>query len=77
MFIDATVKSARANDRTSRILAANARKSIYGEAVRIPRELKDARAQVIEMANRGWDWDDDLVCFVPPYTNKFVVEVTS
>ena len=75
MFIDMTVKSARANDAASRRLAADARRSPYGKAVRIHRDMKDARSQVIELANRGWLYDDYLGTFVPePYLLKEVAQ---
>jgi hypothetical protein len=73
MFIDCTVKSAKANDLVSRRLAEQSRRSIYGEAIRVPRELRDARIQHIEMANRGWDWDDYLGVHVPPNTNRMII----
>lgn len=75
MFIDATVKSGRASDRQSRILAADARKSIYGEVVRVPRAWRDKRQVVIELAQQGHEYDDWLDSWVPPATNQFIVEV--
>ena len=73
MFIDATVKNGRVNDRTSREQAAAQRRGIYGKAVRVPRAWKDNRQVVIDLANQGHEYDDWLDSWIPPSSNEFVI----
>ena len=73
MFIDCTVKSAKASDAVSRQQAEEQRRGIYGKAVRVPRVWRDKRQVVIELAQQGHEYDEWLDSWVPPHTNDFVI----